>query len=1319
MSNKYISGRVKRTPQDQLREDRYKYLNVEQAEPNLGDPVEMTYHDVTDATYDPVSGDLELTLGAGHGLTVGNSLGVVGAALTFKCNYNGDNFQTEKSYPRASGSPNTPTGADYLYNTVVGISAVTETTVTINANAGGPISDLSTHQWFGQTAYNAVYSGDYNKPTPIGNQYQIVSVPGFPGERFWVPIGGGTIPGALSIFDEGILIGTAAHITEIDFRGAPVTATALPNQNRATVRVTPATISSDPPPNPYHGELWWEDDTGDLMIWYQDGTSGQWVVANSGGGNLNPGPKGEVGDKGDKGSQGLTGTQGIKGVKGEPSTVPGDKGDQGQPGEPGQKGIDGDGVKGEKGETGNKGIDGEDGDKGSKGEPDGEKGGKGEPGGIGDKGESGNKGIVGDKGEVGDKGLDGEDALKGDLGDKGIQGDKGIKGDQGDKGLPGEEALKGLPGEKGIVGDKGQAGEEADKGEQGDKGQSGEDSLKGLPGDKGIEGDKGQPGDGAKGNDGDKGQPGEDGIDADKGAPGEKGIEGDKGQPGDGEKGLEGDKGQPGEEALKGLPGEKGQPGEDGEDADKGQEGEKGQPGQGGDGDKGEQGDKGIEGDKGQPGNVGASQNLFERIAVSGQNTIFADNPTDTLTLEAGSNMTITTNSSQDKVTLSATNTNTNTTYSISAVNGLNSDEERIRLTGSNGVTDDVTLEAGSGLSISLSTNPDKITFTNTDPGSSTGAFDKIQEGNTKAEVVDDSSVGNSGHFLVETDATERLRITHNGIVNIGKAAPTALSGGQDPILASGNVGSGLRLVPATTTEEYGSWAITANAKDIVSIFNRTNTRGSISEYKYDASVVGGLEVVSDSLGDGFALRGNNLLMFKVGGATATERLRITSNGAIGLSGANYGTAGQVLTSGGPNGAVTWGSGGGSGGGSVAGSNRQVQFNDGGSTLAGAAGLEYHKYQSGYGFPDNYLILGATHPQDTYGGGFIAAQTKNISSTIQFPHNRAALSADGAVELFRTRVVSPTGGPHIDFKSQLGDGNPTTTSQAEDMDARIQMDYALINGAIDPGDEDYSAISFQTGGKGYPNATNTNGNVVERLRIGRNGEIGIGAGTFSTGSPNNQRTEAERYGTAGQVLTSAGKGSPVYWSDKSTQGGGGTNIGVTGGSLGSSAGTKLILAQIPATVNNASYLQFKKVRDTNGSNWYSAYTRIQQRIDSTDQGYIQFNGSDNSYGMEFGTSNDQKFIRCKYGTPGPGGSTTDTAVELYYNGNEKLKTTSNGITVTGSVSTQDINMSNLNGDANEVDNTKGSWSIQEGSDDLFIINRVTGKKYKFNLTEII
>jgi hypothetical protein len=51
--------------------------------------------------------------------------------------------------------------------------------------------------------------------------------------------------------------------------------------------------------------------------------------------------------------------------------------------------------------------------------------------------------------------------------------------------------------------------------------------------------------------------------------------------------------------------------------------------------------------------------------------------------------------------------------------------------------------------------------------------------------------------------------------------------------------------------------------------------------------------------------------------------------------------------------------------------------------------------------------------------------------------------------------------------------------------------------------------------------------------------------------------------------------------------------------------------------------------------------------------------------------------------------------------------------------TGDLNLTNKGKDAgNEVDGSKGSWTIQEGSDDLFLINRNSGKKYKFKLEEI-
>tara|TARA_R100001163_G_scaffold64732_1_gene59685 strand:- start:558 stop:2285 length:1728 start_codon:yes stop_codon:yes gene_type:complete len=51
------------------------------------------------------------------------------------------------------------------------------------------------------------------------------------------------------------------------------------------------------------------------------------------------------------------------------------------------------------------------------------------------------------------------------------------------------------------------------------------------------------------------------------------------------------------------------------------------------------------------------------------------------------------------------------------------------------------------------------------------------------------------------------------------------------------------------------------------------------------------------------------------------------------------------------------------------------------------------------------------------------------------------------------------------------------------------------------------------------------------------------------------------------------------------------------------------------------------------------------------------------------------------------------------------------------VFTNDLNLSNEGG-ANDVDSTWGSFKIQEGHHDLFLINNRTGKKFKFNLTEV-
>ena len=49
--------------------------------------------------------------------------------------------------------------------------------------------------------------------------------------------------------------------------------------------------------------------------------------------------------------------------------------------------------------------------------------------------------------------------------------------------------------------------------------------------------------------------------------------------------------------------------------------------------------------------------------------------------------------------------------------------------------------------------------------------------------------------------------------------------------------------------------------------------------------------------------------------------------------------------------------------------------------------------------------------------------------------------------------------------------------------------------------------------------------------------------------------------------------------------------------------------------------------------------------------------------------------------------------------------------------TNDLHLSN-EGSSNDVDGSWGDWTMQEGESDLFLKNNRSGKKYKFNLTEV-
>ena len=79
-----------------------------------------------------------------------------------------------------------------------------------------------------------------------------------------------------------------------------------------------------------NGDLWWDSDGGDLSIYYNDGSSAQWV-------DINTGPRGAQGGTGPTGAQGATGSGGSTGSQG----ATGPTGAQGATGSTGAQGAAG------------------------------------------------------------------------------------------------------------------------------------------------------------------------------------------------------------------------------------------------------------------------------------------------------------------------------------------------------------------------------------------------------------------------------------------------------------------------------------------------------------------------------------------------------------------------------------------------------------------------------------------------------------------------------------------------------------------------------------------------------------------------------------------------------------------------------------------------------------------------------------------------------------------------------------------------------------------------------------------------------------------
>ena len=116
-------------------------------------------------------------------------------------------------------------------------------------------------------------AGGTSPNIPVGQRSQIISVQGFPGERFWVPVEGGIIPGSVSVFEEGVLVGGLSSTTQLDFKGNIITA--IGNRTGLSNPGVAVTLSVDPPGT--DGQLLFNkngDFGGATLFNYDDSTVG-------------------------------------------------------------------------------------------------------------------------------------------------------------------------------------------------------------------------------------------------------------------------------------------------------------------------------------------------------------------------------------------------------------------------------------------------------------------------------------------------------------------------------------------------------------------------------------------------------------------------------------------------------------------------------------------------------------------------------------------------------------------------------------------------------------------------------------------------------------------------------------------------------------------------------------------------------------------------------------------------------------------------------------------------------------------------------------
>jgi len=418
--------------------------------------------------------------------------------------------------------------------------------------------------------------------------------------------------------------------------------------------------------------------------------------------------------------------------------------------------------------------------------------------------------------------------------------------------------------------------------------------------------------------------------------------------------------------------------------------------------------------------------------------------------------------------------------------------------------------------------------------------------------------------------------------------------------------------------------------------------------------------------------------------AAYAERMRITSAGGIsfGSSGTNYGASGQILKSNG-NAAPSWVDQSTIVSGAPALTNTYVGYGSAGNLLTGSGAFTYIgptviSSSSAGGAMFEGRQVGNTYAYNS--AGIFNAKTDNSTGSQNYyfmgwttSTNNAYIRADGQ-GYFASNVgigtTSPVSKLHVYgtnlFTTSTGNESFITIENSANGTSGIYgIGFKAQNGFLQAGINAYNTIAG--GASAHLTFWTRNGSSVfdERLRITANGGIAFGG--------------AANYGTSGYILKSQGDASPI-WVDPATIASASStnadniktiaqtanatyyptfvntnnasaayeavyttstftinpstgNVGVgtsspiykldiAAGTLSTTTNSQIIAQRFNVNSVNQDYLEISNVRGTSGTSWTTAGWRLQQKVDATWMGYIQFNGTSagtNNAGISFGT----------------------------------------------------------------------------------------------------